>query len=331
MPSASIAELAWALQTAKGSIAASSTRRAYLSGGTMPQPVADPQLETRNSTVRIPSLSFVQTVQGLGAPEMIVRPNMIGALLYAALGTKAVSGASDPWTHTFTIGAALPYLTLWRHFGGILNERIADARIARLTISGASGRPLKVSAELLSGAIAYRTAQETTAAVETGTPFFEMADGRGALKVEGAAVASIASFTLTITTGCTLVETLAGPVPLLSGLGDVTLQAEQTLVDATLWNRMIYGASSPTNLQAPAGVPLELAGSPAGIEFMFTPQTAPERSLKLALPRVALQLDPLAIATSWQPARLSATYRAMTGTAGQSAITATLKNSVSSY
>lgn len=331
MPSPNLAELAFAIQTAKGSIAASSTRRIYLSGGTLPTAQKLVQGDGSNSVTRIDRDPVVPSVPVSGTPEAIIRPGMIGALLYAVLGSKAVSGASDPWTHTFTLGTATPYLTFWRYYAGIFNERIADARISRLTISGRSGDALRVSFEVASGVSASRTTQETTVAVETAD-FLLMEHGHGALKIEGVAVTSITNFTLTIDPAIELVETLAGPVPFLSGRGAVRVTVDQALIDATLWNRMMYASSAPANLTAPVLTPLELAGAPAGIEFMFTEQAAPERSLKLAIPRVAVAaIDGLQPATTYGQARMQGTFEAFAPAGGVSPITATLKNSVSSY
>lgn len=331
MPSSNIAELAFAIQSAKGTPASAATRRIYLSGGSLPAPSKIAVADTAVTTTRIPRDPIVARVPVAGAPEAFARPGMLGALLYAALGAKSVSGASDPFTHVFTMGASLPYLTLWRHYAGILNERMSDVRISRLTISGRSGDPLRVSFAVESGIIGYRTAQETAVAAETADTFL-MANGHGALRIEGVAVTSISAFSLTIIPNVTLVDTLTGPTPMLSGRSSIVVQADQQLVDATLWNRMVYAASSPANLAGPSLVPLELAGSPAGIEFVFTEQATPERSIKLALPRVAVStIEGMNPNTGYAMARMSPTYEAFAPAGGVSPLTATLKNSIASY
>lgn len=329
MPTPSAAELAFAIQSARGTPAASSTQRVYLTGGSLPAPVKRPVATATVTATRSASPLAVASVPAAGSPMAIIRPKMIGALLYAVLGAKSVSGASDPWTHVFTVGATTPFLTFWRYAAGILNERIVDARVARLTISGSAGGPMQASFDALGGSGAYRTAQETTATVETADPFVH-GSGRGALKIEGVAVTSIRTFTLTIDAAVTLVETLAGPIAFMSGKPEITLTVDQALVDVSLWNRMAYGTATPGNLAAPTLTPLELAGSPAGVEFTFTEQASPERSLKLAMTRVAvMSIDGFDPAPAYGQARSQVTLRAL-APAG-SPLTATLKNSQSSY
>lgn len=330
MPSGRSSEIAFAFQTAKGSPAAASTRRIVLTGGSLPwgRPVVGADSAIR--TVRADLQPVTTTVIAAGAPEAYVRPGMIGALLYAVLGGKAVAGGSDPWTHTITLGTSVPWLTLWTHYAGLLNERASDVRIRRLVIAGRSGEPLRVTFEPLSGLPEYRTAQETAVAVEAADALM-MRHGAGALKLEGAAVASINDFALTIEAGVEIVEALTGPTPMLSGRTSIRLSVDQRLVDATLWARMVYGSSSPANLADPTLTPLELAGSPAGAEFTFVEQASPERSLKLALPRLALQdlagNDPT---TTYAPARQRLELVAYPA-GSASPITATVKNAVSSY
>lgn len=327
---ANTGELAFAFQSARGTPAPSSTERVYLVGGTMPAPQKEPAAEPYTSTSRISLAPYVDSIRPSGSPLMLVRPESIGALLYAVLGAKAVAGASDPWTHTLTLGASLPYMTFWRSSPGSLNERISDARLARLTLSGASGAPLQAALDIIGGSVAYRTAKEASAALESNDALLHR-HGAGALRVEGVAVASISAWQLTIDAAVAMVETLAGPVPMLNGRASIILQAEQALVDASLWNRLMYGSASPANLAAATITPLELAGSPAGVEFTFTEQASPERSLRLAMPRVALLrpsgFDPH---PDYRPDRMVALYQAFKPASG-SPLTATLKNAVSAY
>lgn len=330
MANPNAAELAFAIQSAKGSPSASSTERIYLVGGAQPSPGKVAYPSNSVATTRISEGPIVDSIRPAGSPEFIVRPESIGALLYAVLGAKSVTGAADPWTHTFTLGTSLPYMTFWRHSAGVLNERLSDTRVARLVLSGGSGQPLRGVVDVVGGAAHSRSAQETTAVAEAPDPLL-FRHGAGALKIEGTAVSSISNFTLTVNAGVAVVETLAGPMPFLSGLASITLDAEQALVDASLWNRLLYGSASPANLTAATITPLELAGSPAGIEFTFTEQAAPERSLRLALPRVAV-LQP----TGFDPdptygtGRMGVTYQAFKPASG-SPLTATLKNAVSAY
>ena len=153
------AELAFAIQPAKGTPAASSTERVFLAGGTSPAPQKALQADASVSSTRVAQGPVHDRIRVAGAPVVHVRPESIGALLYALLGAKAVAGSADPWTHTFTLGASVPYLTVWRYAAGVLNERLIDCRLASLTLRGRAGDPLEATIGILGGTSAYRTAQ----------------------------------------------------------------------------------------------------------------------------------------------------------------------------
>lgn len=326
-----IGEIALAIQSAKGSPAASSTQRSnVIALDRFPPYSLNSNPEVRST--RIEGAPWVPAGAGGTATNfaIVVRPKIIGAILYAALGAKSVSGASDPFTHTFTMGTTLPFLTAWRHFAGIVDGRASDVRISRLVLSAKAGGVVTCVASIVGAPVAYRTAQETTAAIETAD-FFLHRHGAGALLVEGSSFSTIDAWTLTIDTGVSLMQSLAGPIPRLQGKLAISLQISHRVTDASLWKRMIYGSSSPANLAAPATGPLTLGGSPVGVQFTLTAAASPERSLRIAIPQVALgPIDGLEPDDQWRPIEQETSLRAYAPAAG-SPITATLKNSQSSY
>lgn len=328
MVSASIAEVALAIQTAKGSAAATSTQRFNVLDGS-PSPSTEPQAEPDVRTTRIAGAAWIPAAYGQGDVRAVVRPKMIGALLYGALGSKSVSGAGDPYTHVFTLGATLPYLTVWRHFGGILNERFVDSRISRLVISSRNGRTVDTTVGIIAGSPRYRTAQETTAALEELQAFVHW-HGSGALLVEGVAVRSIDEWTLTISPGVIVEQTLAGPVPRMSGVAQISLTVGYKPADAAFYRRVAYGSASPANDALATSVPLVLAGSPVGVQFTLTAATGPTRSLRIAIPQVVLDLPSLTPNGGGRVAESTLSLTAYAPAAG-SPITATLTNGVASY
>jgi hypothetical protein len=319
-------EIALAIQSAKGSAAASSAFRFNVVSG-MPEAIVEPVAVPDVRTTRIAGGAYVPTPQGGGESTALCRPRMVGALLYGVLGAKAVSGSSDPWTHTITLGSLLPWLTVWRSIGGILNERFVDARITGLTISSRAQQIVTVSFTIASGSPRFRTSQETTATLEE-TQHFEHDHATAALLVEGTAFRSIDEWTLQITPGIVMESTLAGWVPRMSGVSKITLTAAYRPADASLLLRAAYGSASPSNDAAATTTPLVLAGSPVGVQFTLTAATGPERSLRIAIPQVVLAPPKL------QPApgslRTLLTMEAYAPAAG-SPITATLKNNLSAY
>jgi hypothetical protein len=318
-------EIALALQTARGSVASVSTQRSnVVSNDLDPTFGLNPNPEVRVG--RIAGTPWRSATGGEGQFTIAVRPKIIGLLLYAALGSKSVSGASDPWTHTFTLGSTIPWLTAWRHYAGIENDRFMDARLTSLTITSTSKGLVTAQASLVAATAAYRTAQETTAAVESAD-LFEHRHGASALLVEGTSFSPIDAWSLTIRTGVALEQSLAGPMPRMTGLASIAMVIHHTVPDMALWRRMIYGSSSPSNLAAPATAPLVLAGSPVGVQFTLTEQTGPTRSLRIALPSVALgPIDGLEPIPSYGPAEATTSLLAYGTT-----MTATLLNSQSAY
>src|SRR5687767_7451259 len=135
MPAGNIADLSMAVQTAKGTPAvpgATTMSRIYLAGGGLRAVKETADLE-ETSSGRLRNENFTRVIRAEGTPEAFVRPEMIGWLLWGALGAKAVTGAADPWTHTFTLANTQPYMTFWKMLGGLLFERFGDCKIVSLT------------------------------------------------------------------------------------------------------------------------------------------------------------------------------------------------------
>jgi hypothetical protein len=331
MPSSNIAELAFAIQSAKGSAAAASAFRIRLTGGAfMPEPNDAPELSAATSTGRVALSAYVPAVRARGEPEAFVRPNFIGALLYAVLGAKAVTGASDPFTHTFTVANTQPWLTIWRSIGGVLNERFVDCKISSLQIRSQAGEPVIVRFGIIGISPRFRTSQETTVTVETSDTFMH-SHAAGALLVEGVAVTEIDDVIVNIDSGNVIRDSLASYGVKTGPRMAIEAIVSQRLVSTALWNRMHYGSASPANDTVATGVPLELAGSPAGLRLTWTEQASPERSLRLDVPRVILAEYPgIQPNPSLRQIRQAVTYRSIKPASG-SALTATLKNSRSSY
>lgn len=330
MVASNIANVAWAIQTAKGSPASASVHRLYMAGGDQvhSERVKEDFEETTGG--RMLSDSYISQVSVAGAPEFFVMPDSIGSLLYAVLGAKAVTGASDPYTHTFTVATSLPYLTFWRMLANGLFEKFADCKVTHLKIHGESGKPLRVTVTVMGLTPSFLTAAEATATIEVTNRFLHY-DGSGALQIEGVAVASIRSFDIDIDNGGELQpgDSLS-PYDISEGRLSIVVATEQLVDDFTLWNRLHYGSASPSNAAVPTQTPLELAGSPAGLSWVWT-RVAVTRILTIAIPRV--QVDPFDHQpdVSGNPLRRSVTYRAYQPSGGATPLTATLKNSKASY
>lgn len=332
MVAGNIADLAFAKQTAKGAVAAAGVHRIYLAGGGL-RPLRDSADLEETSSGRLRNEAYLKQVRAEGSPEAYVRPDMIAAILYGAMGTIVTTGVADPYTHTLTLAATHPWFTFWRMLT-TLNERFADCKIGEVTLAGQAGQPLRITFQVLGLSPAYKTAAETTEEVEVTDTIMHY-DGSGALMVEGVAVSSIESFTLKIGAGLAVQQgDSQTPYDVTEGMREVTLDTVQTIQDWALYNRLHYGSATPADLAAPVKNVLELGGSPAGIQFTWTRVAAapgPERSLRVSLPRVTLATfsgdEPN---TSGEPLKQTVNYRAYQPSGAVSGVTAVVKNGRSS-
>ena len=215
----------------------------YLTGGGL-APVKETADIEETTAGRLRITSYVKQVRADGSPSCVVRPDFIGLLLYGAMGAKAVSGAG-PYVHVFTLASVLPYLTAWRRLGpaasGGLYEKFADCKVGQLVIASQAGGLLIATPTILGLGPSWLTAAEDTVAVEVANAFLH-ADGEGALKVEGAAVASIESSEWSIGNGAVAIQGDAvSPYIIAEGMLDITVKTTQLVTDFALWNQYIYG------------------------------------------------------------------------------------------
>lgn len=339
MPAGNIADISMAVQTAKGTPAtpgAATMSRVYLAGGGLMAVKETADLEETGG-IRLRSGNYVTGVRASGTPEFFARPDMLGWLLWGVFGTKATTGSSDPWTHTFTLTATQPYMTFWRMLGAALFERFADCKIASLTLHSEAGQPLRVTAEVVGLGPASQTTAQTTATVETVAPFMH-ADAKSALTFEGSPVALIDNVTLTIAANVT---TQQGddvvPAQASEGMYDISLAVEQTLVDFALYNRMIYGTATPASNAVPSPNVIELTGA-AIVDLKYSKRDSagavatPERSLELKADRLAIaEVTGIESNTNGDPLRQAVTYKVYQPSGGGSGLTGVLKNSKTAY
>lgn len=330
MVAGNIADLAIALQPAKGTPATASSHRVYLAGGGVAAVKETADVE-ESSAGRLRNETFVTVVRANGTPAVVVRPNAIGMFLYGVMGAKAVTGASDPYTHTFTLANTQPWFTVWRMLGGSLFEQFVDCKISTLTIRSAAAGLIMAEIGILGLSPSSQAAAEASVPVETAGAFLH-ADGEGALLYEGVAAARISSFVLTIDAGMVHQQ---GPAvtgyDVTEGMHSITIETEEAVADFGTYNRYVYGAASPADGAVPSRSALELGGAPAGIDFKFTRPGAPERSLEFLAPRVQVTgVSGIESNTSGEPIRSTSTHRVLQPAAG-SGLTAKLKNSVVSY
>jgi len=329
-----IADVPFAIQgSGQGTPAATSVHRLFMAGGSMVASTGTDEPFEETTGERMRSDRYVSERHGAGSPEFYIVPNAVGALLYGVLGAKAVSGSADPWTHTFTPASSLPWLTFWRNQGALIFEEVSDCKVNQLVISGESGKPLRAAASIMGLRPRFATAAETTASVETTNRFLHY-HGSGALLLEGAAVASIRAFQLTISNNGELIpgDSLR-PIDISEGALTVQLTITKLFLATSMRNRLYYGGASPSNDAEVVSTILELGGSPS-VDFLFTRVAAspgPERSLRLQLPRVTVAPYDVQPGTGNSPLTEGITLDALEPSGSPVPITAILKNGLSAY
>lgn len=323
------ADIALAIQAAKGTPSTVSSQRLFmLSGGIAGAKDVSDVEET--SSGRLRSTAYVGQVRGEGSPSFAVRPVSIGLLLYLAMGAKAVTGASDPYTHTFTLASTLPWCTVWRRLANGLYERFSDAKVNTLSLRSEAGGILAAEVGFMMLTPAHQTAAEATATPEAAAAVFVHHDGQGALLYEGVAAAEVRRTSVAINNNLSLQQGDAvSGYDLVEQQQDITLETEHVIQNFDLYRRWMYGAASPANNAAPSRDVLELGGS--GIDFKWTRPGTPERSLRIQAPRVQVQQptghDPNASGAPIVETRTHKVYLPGSG----SGLTATLKNGQASY
>lgn len=337
MVSQRIFDLGIAKQTAKGAAAAAAAFRMRVAGAGSPMPNRTVNDLEETGPIRENIRSFVSGVAIEGAPEAHVRLPSLGLLLYLALGTKAVSGAADPWTHTFTPANTLPWFTMWRAVGDLLFERLVDCKITQLTLTSEAGQPVRV-AFTVSGLRAESIAEATfdteagAADLDDGAPLMHY-DGAGKFLVEAAAVSSIERIVLGINNNAGLQQgdSLEG-YDVNEGLRQVTVETTQVIEDVSVYNRFHYGSAAPAVGTRATRDVLELTG---GLDFEWEQVAAapgPERSLRVDADRVEVaSIGGYVPGTGNDPLKRATTYRLRQPLAGGSSISAIVVNGETSY
>lgn len=259
-----------------------------------------------------------------------------GVTLETALVNAHALGASvleDPVTHTLTIATAQPFLTFWRNISGILAERFPDCKLAQVVLRSAEGAALTIELTIVGLGAHYQTTALVAPDIEIDQPFIHH-DAEQQLLVEGVAVASMRSVTITISTGATVIpgDNLVG-YSVAEGLIGVRIETQQLIENAALWNRLHYGAAAPANNAPLTRGLLELAGAPAGLDLKWTKRDdagvalAPERSLEIQTPRIVLaEFGGMETNSNGEPLVATVTYDAYQPAGGVSAVTAIVRN-----
>jgi hypothetical protein len=319
MPSQKIYEIAWARQSAKGTPAAAASFRTRVSGGDIAPMRNIPDFAETGSN-QLPRTSFVASMGVDGAPAMGVRDE-IADLIYGVLGSKAVSGAGDPYTHTVTPANSLPYYTFWRQVGELVWERFTDCKISQVEFASEAEQAVVATftvvgtkSEALSSATyaTEATAAPLAGAGVAGTGLYVHHHGSGLLLVEGAVISRMERVAVTIARN--VARQFGDSVfadDVTEGAAEITIATRQRVAatEVALYNRLHYGDAAPASGTDATGTILELGAG--GVDVMWRRQASPERSIRFQTGnRVQVSnLGGFTPGTGNDPLRAEPTYR----------------------
>jgi hypothetical protein len=103
----------------------------------------------------LPLAHYISYASGMGDPTVHSDAEGIGLIWKLLLGSEAVSGASDPWTHTITKTDAKLFATMYQMrpdvMGGTdLWERAEDAFVKGVELTAQAGQPLAHKLDVIS-------------------------------------------------------------------------------------------------------------------------------------------------------------------------------------
>lgn len=304
-------------QSGKGSTETDATYAFGVNGGNIinadvSEDDLDPTADTRVTENRERTL----VVPGVDT-STIVMPDSIGLLLNAVAGNITTTG-TGPYTHDFTPGDDLPYMTLFADFDADKRE-VHDAKVEELSIEWDGSGAAEVSYTASGLDVAFDSTYSET---NYERPTDPLRGAGGTFNVDGAA-AKVSAGSITVTNNLEPVDLSDSVKPddVFPGKQDVELSL--TLIPDSLveWRHAVTGSESGTAIQQDprfGSVDLTLAqGGSDTLQF-----TADNIAFMSAFP----EADPSA-----GPTEVELEGTVVRPDAGGDEFTFTLTNSVSTY
>lgn len=294
------------------------------SGGTL-GPVRETDRLSETDTSRDQSAAYVTTSGVEGAPEVYVRDDSIGMILYATMGVEAVSGTTN-YTHTITPAASLPYMALWRNVGGSggVYEQYLDCMISSATFSADAGSPLTCAI----GVQGLQTIPVTVGATKTSLDAVALNQGtvynynNGAVTLSGASTRGISSFELTIENNVTRQQTDdVTPWDVVPGTREISLGFDMLFESRDEYEKFHTGAIGGTSISPNIYV----------TSAVFTFTLGANNEISFNLPSIAYEEFPVDPDPGGDPIVVPVRAVAQKATGTPNLLTVTLKNQVASY
>lgn len=249
-------------------------------------------------------------------------PRSLPLYLYGALGAIATTGASAPYSHAITLGADLPYLSLFGKQNSDL-YRIPDSKIDQLSLSWSGNDPLEISVQSIGCDLDIQGTWSPTTD-DSLADYWTPVGGTFQMDIDGSTLAAAP-----VTGGEVSIANSASPIMLSGSIKPDDISVGVQTVDVTLeltpsnlndWRTVAMGSAAGTDV---AGTVVYGSFS---AQFVNGSDT-----LTLAATRVPFLIDFPDADAGGGALTISAVGQVVLPTGGGAPFTATVVNSVASY
>lgn len=281
------AEFGIAKQTAEGSAASEPTYAMPVFEG-LPRPVQSVEMLRVTSTT-LEQVGVYKTDQHWEA-NMVVPgfPASVGAIVKGLFPTDTKTGASDPYSHSFSISGTTPWYTLFSRRPGGLYEKFSDGLLQELSFEFSKDSPLRVGAvymgktsEVLGSAYTATTTEVMSSGSEWLTPiggtFKLSADDDSPVTVDNVATGTIR---FSRNTDAEPTASSLSPNYFNRGVFEVGVSLDLVWKDYDLYKASYFGSTTGTTFEKEI-----VTGS---LEFTFACNGSDTHTLKVTCPSVAL-------------------------------------------
>lgn len=247
-----------AKQTAKGSAASVPIKRPNWAGGDV-APARQDGKQSWMSPERFGRYAdYVDQISGAGDPQIPANPSDLAYLCYLFFGAESVSGAGDPYTHTFTPQLAGGFWsTWWKSVGGSLpvRQKFADARISQLAVEGSTANKVVTGTPtLLILDPAEIIAADPVVGFSSGDPFL-YTEGESTFTIDGSVHRGHSQFQVVWNENLSLVygdSVMAYDVAAGEPLITITVSIYLDSLGLQRYNTAVYGEPTPAAGKKPS-------------------------------------------------------------------------------
>lgn len=264
-------------------------------------------------------ISYVQSAEVQGSPQIYGRDDTVGFWLQAVLGADAATGTTN-YTHVITPSNTIPYVSCWRNVANTLWEQYLDCKVSSLVIAASAGSPLTVTPTIIGRQATRLTVDPSTAAAVPLDSNYVYNYNDATVTLSGGVTALVGQFSLTIDNTVVAQQTdNVVPIDVQEGQRKVSLSFDLIFSTLAEYNSFQYGSTSGT------AVTNSIYTTSADFSFAH----GANNNIDFSLPSIAYQTFPVDVNPAGNPITVSVTAVGQRG--GSPVVTATVKNQVQVY